>query len=94
MRLVDGAVWMLFGYDDVPRRTARINTSVTALQAILTLWDEFVGSGVHEDDDGYEELVEEVLRRAREPDPQMFEDEESWWSRVFEEVELGVLAPE
>lgn len=23
-----------------------------------------------------------------------FEDEESWWSRVFEEVELGVLVPE
>ncbi|MFG2342448.1 hypothetical protein [Streptomyces yangpuensis] len=24
----------------------------------------------------------------------VFEDEESWWSRVFEEVELGVLVPE
>ncbi|PWK52661.1 SUKH-4 immunity protein of toxin-antitoxin system [Actinoplanes xinjiangensis] len=94
MRLQDGAVWMLFGYDDVPQRTARINTSVAALQTILTLWDGFVGSGVHEDDDGYEELVGEVLRRAGEADPEMFENEESWWSRVFEEVELGVLAPE
>ncbi|SDT81225.1 SUKH-4 immunity protein [Actinoplanes derwentensis] len=92
--LRDGTVWMLFGYDDVPQRVARINTSVTALQALLALWDEFIGSGVHEDDDAYEGLVEDVLRRARQADPEMFDDEESWWSRVFEEVELGVLAPE
>ncbi|GAA1635528.1 SUKH-4 family immunity protein [Actinoplanes couchii] len=90
----DGSVWMLFGYDDVPQRAARINTSVPALQALLTLWDEFIGSGVHEDDDAYEGLVEDVLRRARQADPVMFDDEDSWWSRVFEEVELGVLGPE
>ncbi|MFF4554411.1 hypothetical protein [Streptomyces sp. NPDC001422] len=35
-----------------------------------------------------------MLERARRSDPTVFEDDEAWWSRVFEEIELGVLVPE
>lgn len=94
LRRDDESVWILSGYDDRPQRAGRINSSVTALQEILQIWDSFIGSEVYEDDDRYEGLVAETVESARQVDPQAFEDEESWWSRVFEEVEYGILAPE
>lgn len=94
LNLADGSVWILRGYDDGPQQTGWINSSVAALQEILGIWDSFIGSGVYEDDDRYEGLVTETIEQARQADPQAFEDEESWWSRVFEEIEFGVLAPE
>lgn len=72
----------------------RANSSVVALQKILEIWGSFIGSGVYEDDDRYDCLAAETIERAHEADPRTFEDEESWWSRVFEEIEYGVLAPE
>ncbi|WP_327253597.1 hypothetical protein [Streptomyces sp. NBC_01244] len=58
------------------------------------MWEAFACSGKSDADDGYEVYVEDVMERARQSDPKVFEDDEAWWSRVFEEVELGVLVPE
>ena len=90
----DASVWMLHGYDGGVQRTSRINSSVSALQAILSTWDEFIGSGLYEENPSYEGLVSDVVTRAQRADPVAFGDDESWWSVVFEEIENGVLAPE
>ncbi|MFK0236746.1 SUKH-4 family immunity protein [Streptomyces vinaceus] len=83
------------GYDgDGGRQYERVNSSVAGLQNVLATWEAFVCSGKSDGDDDYEDYVEDVTERARQSDPRVFEDEESWWSRVFEEVELGLLAPE
>ncbi|MFJ3913698.1 SUKH-4 family immunity protein [Streptomyces vinaceus] len=94
--LIDsGEVWMVRGYDgDGGQQYERVNSSVAGLQNVLATWEAFVGSGKSDTDDDYEDYVEDVIDRARQSDPRAFEDEESWWSRVFEEVELGLLAPE
>lgn len=94
--LIDsGEVWMVRGYDsDGDQQYGLVNSSVAGLQNILEVWEAFIGSGRSDADDDYEDYVEDVIERARQCDPRVFEDEESWWSRVFEEVELGVLVPE
>ncbi|MEV4349018.1 SUKH-4 family immunity protein [Actinoplanes sp. NPDC049596] len=92
--VADGSVWILRGYDGGGQRVDRINSSVAGLQGVLAAWDEFIGSGVYEDDPTYDGLVADAIDRARRADQEAFEDEESWWSIVFEEVENGVLAPE
>lgn len=46
-----------------------------------------------EDDNHYDDLVTDAPENARHADPEAFEDEESWWSRTFEEIENGILAP-
>ncbi|MFI8456670.1 SUKH-4 family immunity protein [Kitasatospora sp. NPDC085464] len=51
-------------------------------------------TGRSEDDAAYEDYAADLLVRARQQDPAAFSDEDGWWSRVFEEVELGVLGPE
>lgn len=94
LRLDDGSVWLARGGPDQPvESTSRINSSVSALQGVLEVWCSFIGSGVMESDDRYDDLVAETLERARNADPEAFEDEESWWSMTFEEVENGILAP-
>ncbi|WP_308114551.1 SUKH-4 family immunity protein [Streptomyces sp. ISL-12] len=90
----DGSVWMKKGYADEQSSFIRVNTSLNSLQRILYIWELFVCSGVHEEDDLYDSLVERTVAAAEDADPEVFEDEEGWWPRVFEEVELGVLAPE
>ncbi|MQY07482.1 SUKH-4 family immunity protein [Actinomadura macrotermitis] len=91
--LIDsGEVWMARGYEG--RQYGLVNSSVEGLQQILAAWVAFTRSGRSDEDDDYEDYVEDVIERARQSDPRVFEDEDSWWSRVFEEVELGVLAPE
>ncbi|MFF5900252.1 SUKH-4 family immunity protein [Streptomyces argenteolus] len=94
--LIDsGEVWMLRGYEgDGDQQYGLVNSSVAGLQNVLKVWEAFAWSGRTDADDDYEDYVEDVLERARRSDPVVFEDEESWWSRVFEEVELGVLVPE
>ncbi|MFI7360454.1 SUKH-4 family immunity protein [Streptomyces avidinii] len=71
-----------------------VNFSVAALQKVLEVWEAFARSGRSDTDDDYEDYVEDVIGQARQSDPSVFEDEEAWWSRVFEEVELGVLVPD
>lgn len=94
--LGSGAVWMVRGYDGEggEQGYGLVNSSVVGLQRVLAVWEEFVGSGWSDEEDGYEEYVEGVVGRARGGDPEVFGDEESWWARLFEEVELGVLVPE
>ncbi|MEU6161921.1 SUKH-4 family immunity protein [Streptomyces sp. NPDC047130] len=89
-----GEVWMAYGYEGGPQRFALVNSSVAALQRMLRLWESFVLSRRSEDDEGYEDYVSALLDQAQQADPAAFDDEDAWWSRVFEEVELGVLAPE
>ncbi|GAA2228898.1 MULTISPECIES: SUKH-4 family immunity protein [Kitasatospora] len=93
--LIDsGEVWMAYGYEGGPQRFALVNSSVDGLQRLLRLWESFVRSGRSEDDEDYEDYVAELLDRAQQEDPAAFGDEDAWWSRVFEEVGLGVLGPE
>ncbi|WP_393101401.1 MULTISPECIES: SUKH-4 family immunity protein [unclassified Streptomyces] len=94
--LIDsGEVWMVRGYEgDVDHQYGLVNSSVVGLQRILDVWEGFVFSGRNEAEDDYEDFVEDVIGQARQSDPDVFEDEDSWWSRVFEEVELGALGPE
>ncbi|MFF5778695.1 SUKH-4 family immunity protein [Streptomyces virginiae] len=94
--LIDsGEVWMVRGYDsDGDQQYGLVNSSVAGLQNVLEVWEAFAWSGRSDADDDYEDYVEDVLERARQSDPVVFEDNEAWWSRVFEEVELGVLVPE
>lgn len=94
--LIDsGEVWMVRGYDsDGDQQYGLVNSSVAGLQNVLEVWEAFAWSGRSDVDDDYEDYIEDVLERARQSDPVVFEDNEAWWSRVFEEVELGVLVPE
>jgi hypothetical protein len=94
LRVEDGSIWLARGEQRQAAESAsRINSCVPGLQRVLDVWCSFIGSGVMEDDDGYEGLVANTLERARNADPEAFDDEESWWSRTFEEIENGVLAP-
>jgi hypothetical protein len=94
LRVQDGSIWLARGEQGQPAEsTSRINSSVSGLQRVLDVWCSFIGSGVMEADDGYEDLVADTLERGRNADPDAFQDEESWWSRTFEEIENGVLAP-
>lgn len=89
-----GSVWMEKGYENSGGGFTRVNSSLRALQETLKIWEEFIFSGVHEEDETYDALVERVVAEAGDVDPEIFENEESWWPRVFEEIELGSLAPE
>lgn len=89
-----GEVWMVRGYEGAAdQQYALVNSSVAGLQQVLAVWEAFTCSGKSNADDDYEDYVEGLIERARLSDPSVFEDEEAWWSRVFEEVELGVLVP-
>ncbi|MFB6517986.1 SUKH-4 family immunity protein [Streptomyces sp. NPDC056401] len=88
-------VWMVRGYDgDGVQQYGLVNSSVAGLQQVLEVWEAFAYSGKSEADDDYEDYVDDVIEQARQCDPSVFEEEDSWWSRVFEEVGLGVLVPE
>ncbi|MEU0936957.1 SUKH-4 family immunity protein [Embleya sp. NPDC005971] len=91
-----GEVWMARGYEDgaTDQQYGLVNTSVERLAAMLRIWAAFVYSGKGDMDDGYEDWAQAVIDQAQRVDPAVFVDEDSWWSRVFEEVEFGVLAPE
>ncbi len=90
-----GEVWVVRGYEgDADEQYGLVNTSVEHLVEVLRIWESFVYSGKSDMDDDYDDWAHEVIDRARQVDPMAFADEESWWSRVFEEVELGVLVPE
>jgi hypothetical protein len=89
-----GEVWMAYGYEGSSQRFALVNSSVPAFQRLLRLWEAFVLSGRSEGDEDCEDYVAGLLDRAEREDPAAFGDEDAWWSRVFEEVELGVLGPE
>ncbi|MET9592010.1 SUKH-4 family immunity protein [Streptomyces sp. NPDC006516] len=94
--LIDsGEVWMVRGYEGDPdERYGLVNTSVKNLAEMLRIWESFVFSGRSDGADDYDDWAQEVIDRARQVDPMAFSNEDFWWSRVFEEVELGVLVPE
>lgn len=94
LNCVDGSVWMFRAGDSECQPWTQVNSSVAALQGILKAWDCFIGSGRREEEGDYEDFVATTVEAARAFDPSVFDDEESWWSRVFEEVEYGILAPE
>lgn len=94
LRLEDSSVWMLRGYDDGPQEVGFVNSSVKVFQTFLERWVRFLECGASDEDDDYEELVEGMIEYFSKWDPPAFEEEDLWWARVFEEVELGVLAPE
>ncbi|MFD6888807.1 SUKH-4 family immunity protein [Streptomyces sp. NPDC059957] len=90
-----GEVWMVRGYEgDGDQQGGLVNSSVAGLQKVLEVWEAFACSGKSDADDDYEDFAESMVEQARQSDPSVFADEEAWWSRVFEEVELGVLVPE
>ncbi|MFF2996992.1 SUKH-4 family immunity protein [Streptomyces sp. NPDC057950] len=90
-----GDVWMGRGHDgDADQQYTQVNSSIEGLVQVLRIWEAFVYSGKSDEDDDYEHFAQDVIDQARRADPDAFADDESWWSRVFEEVELGVLVPE
>ncbi|MET8576111.1 SUKH-4 family immunity protein [Streptomyces sp. NPDC005012] len=93
LNVSSGSVWMASGYEFESASFTCVNSSLRSLQEILEIWEGFIFSGIHEEDDAYEALVERTLAAAYGVDPGIFRDEESWWSRVFEEIELGSLGP-
>ncbi|MBO0819842.1 MAG: SUKH-4 family immunity protein [Nocardiopsaceae bacterium] len=93
--LSDESIWLLDGYDgDDEQETRWVNSSVTGLQGILAAWDDFMSSGLSEDDDQYDRAVSEATERAHQADLKAFEDDNSWWSLTFDEIENGVIGPE
>ncbi|WP_308406819.1 SUKH-4 family immunity protein [Streptomyces sp. AC555_RSS877] len=94
LSVADGSVWIKKGYEGTEGDFTRVNSSLYTFQRMLEIWEGFIFSGVQEEDDSYDALVEQVVTEAGDADPEVFEDEDSWWSRVFEEIELGSLAPE
>ncbi|MFJ5265823.1 SUKH-4 family immunity protein [Streptomyces sp. NPDC088387] len=90
-----GEVWMVRGCaGDEEQQYGLVNSSVTGLQQVLSVWEAFVRSAKSDTDDGYDDYAEGVIERARQSDPRAFEDEDSWWSRVFEEAGFEVLVPQ
>jgi SUKH-4 immunity protein len=91
LALSDGAVWMRYGACDAPvHHVKRINTSVVALQSVLAVYEAYVSA---ESDDleieAREELINQTVIRAVAADPEVFEDDENWWSQTFLEVEFS-----
>lgn len=91
LSLADGSVWMRFGGHDEPvHHMKRINTSVQALQAILTVYGAFQDAESGElDDQAREDLINQAVIHAVAADPDVFEDAENWWSVTFQEVEFN-----
>lgn len=95
LRLSDESIWLLDGYDDDDEQDTRwVNSSVAGLQGVLAAWDDFMSSGLSEDDDRYDTAISEVTERAHQADLKAFEDEDSWWSLNFDEIEIGAIGPE
>jgi hypothetical protein len=93
--MTDGHVVYLGGeYDD--RESRFVNSSVEFFLLFLSEWNGFIVAGVQvgEDEDAIIRKGMRIKRRLRKVDQAAFRDEESWWSRVYEEVEYGVLGPE
>lgn len=97
LSLRDGSIVMRYGKQDEPvDHVKRINTSVTALQAVLEAWCDYKDSGLTPaDGEAYEHLVINTITRAVSADPEAFHDEQAWWPTTFEEVEYtlpGILS--
>jgi hypothetical protein len=90
LSLSDGSVWMRYGAADGPiDHMKRINTSVEALQSILAVLEaygraESGGLGI----DAREDLINQTIIHAVAADPEVFEDDENWWSQTFLEIEF------
>ncbi|WP_425394897.1 SUKH-4 family immunity protein [Actinospica robiniae] len=67
-----------------------MNTSVTALQAVLAVYEAYVSA---ESDDleqqAREDLINQTVIHAVAADPSAFTDDENWWSQTFLEIEFS-----
>lgn len=89
LSLRDGSVWMRYGRQDGPVEFAkRINTSVTALQAVLDAWCAFDGPrhGLGDDPRAYERLLDTFVLDAVRADPEIYTDPDGWWPITLQQV--------
>lgn len=91
LNLGDGSVWMRYGAPDGPvDHMKRINTSVEALQSVLAVYGAYVRN---ESDDldvqQREDLINQSVIHAVAADPDVFADDENWWSQTFLEIEFS-----
>jgi len=97
LSLADGSVWLRWGAPDEPAESVlRIDASAAGLQGVLEAWCDLRGSGLDaEDGEEYEDAVVSTVIRAVAADPEVFEDDEGWWSNILVELEStlpGALA--
>ena len=76
-----------------------VNSSLAAFLKFMEEWHSFVTTPAPRladdiDEDRVISIGKKLRRSLKKIDKSAFSDEESWWSMVFEEVELGVLGPE
>jgi hypothetical protein len=85
LSLGDGSVWMRYGGSDDPaHHTKRINTSVEALQSVLTVYEAYVHAESAElGVPAREDLINQSVIHAVAADPEAFEDDENWWPQTF-----------
>lgn len=91
LSLADGTAWMRYGQHDEPaHHVKQINTSVTALQSILAVYEAYVTA---ESDDlegqAREDLINQTVIHAVAADPSVFTDDANWWSQTFLEIEFS-----
>lgn len=91
--LSNSSVWMLRGYDSGAQQVGYVNRNAAAFQTFLERWVRFIECGASEEDDDYDDLVQGMIENFTSVDDSAFDDEDHWWARIFEEVELGVLGP-
>jgi hypothetical protein len=88
--LGDGSVWMRYGGAEEPaHHTKRINTSVEALQSVLSVYEAYVrAESAHLDTTAREDLINQSVIHAVAADPEAFADDENWWPQTFLEIEF------
>lgn len=91
LSLADGTVWMRYGQHDEPaHHMKQINTSVTALQAVLAVYETYLSAEADElEEQAREDLINQTVIHAVAADPSAFTDEENWWSQTFLELEFS-----
>ncbi|MFI9548276.1 SUKH-4 family immunity protein [Streptomyces sp. NPDC052016] len=76
-----------------------VNARLDHFFAFMSAWNGFVSNPAPVDSSGdvdEDAVIEEGMRlkeSLERVDGAAFSDEETWWSNVFDEVELGVLGP-
>lgn len=91
LSLGDGSVWMRYGTPDEPvDHMKRINTSVEALQSVLAVYEAYVRTESADlDVQQREGLINQTVIHAVAADPEVFADDENWWSQTFLEIEFS-----
>lgn len=75
-----------------------VNSSLDAFLVFMSGWNRFVaietfGSSKDLDEEDVIRVGMKLCQSFKKIDSVAFRDDNTWWSRVFEDVELGILGP-